>query len=123
MRTVSFRVLFFVWPPAALDSGQDRSYTVFPLPDIQVGSAHFWRLMFFFLVWFDYLHDIFSGKLISNSPEASNQQNTNVCLIAWLRKDRKKLELDTHTHTQTNPMDGRNLATTGMYRPCQQTHG
>lgn len=42
-------------------------------------------------------------------------------LIAWLRKDRKKLELDTHTHT--NPMDGRSLATTGIYKPCQQTHG
>jgi len=44
-------------------------------------------------------------------------------LIAWLRKDRKKLELDTHTHTHTNPMDGRSLATTGIYKPCQQTHG
>lgn len=59
----------------------------------------FWCLCVFFLVWFDYLHDIFSGTRISNSPEPSNQQNTHVFSDCVAPKRQEKAGIG-HTHTQ-----------------------
>ena len=101
MRTVSFRLLFLLCKAAGRPGFWSRqSYTVTPLLDIQVGSVNFGVYVFFF--WYGLTTSMTFSQALG-FPIHLNLATNKIpmfFLIAWLRKDRKKLELDTHTHTQ-----------------------